>query len=235
MKFSSWVYVLISVATISLYFGVPNVFTKIIPIISLFVLTLCERNKYGYLVATGLIFSSFGDIALELGGNKFIYFVVGVVNFLIAHVFYISAYWSTNIKSSYWTLTGLFFSSYYACLMSLIIPHVDEILIAAILVYGLVICTMVFLASNRYFTSSISNSSRTCAIIGSLIFTVSDSILALNKFRRHIDNANIYIMLTYYVGQTFIALSTKDPYHNELEDDTSITLLQEEVKFPALK
>jgi uncharacterized membrane protein YhhN len=236
MKFNSYIYVLISIATSSFYFGLPNVYTKVIPILSLCVLTLCEGHKYGYLVASGLIFSSFGDIALEMEGNTFIYFVVGVCNFLIAHVFYISAYWSTNIKSSYWLLTGLIFSAYYACLMSLIIPHVDDILIAAILIYGLVICTMVFLASNRYFTTSISNSSRACAIIGSLVFAVSDSVLALNKFRGHIDNANVYIMLTYYIGQTFIALSVKDPYPNEPDNDANITLLTEdEFKNPALK
>ena len=67
---------------------------KIIPIIILIGVTLAEVDGLGrVLVLTALIFSAGGDIALELQHTgKSTLFVVGLLLFLIAHLFYISAF-----------------------------------------------------------------------------------------------------------------------------------------------
>ena len=43
---------------------------------------------------------------------------------------------------------------------------------------------------------------------GALIFVVSDSILALNKFYLHIPNAKMFVMITYYGAQTLLVMSS---------------------------
>lgn len=52
-----------------------------------------------------------------------------------------------------------------------------------------------------------SNLSKICSLFGSLIFMVSDSILAFDKFYAKINNAKLWIMITYYAGQILIGAS----------------------------
>ncbi len=234
MKFDYKWYGIISAVLSSGYFIYPHVATKILPILALSLLTYCEKNRYANLVSIGLIFSSFGDIALQLNGANFFYFMFGIVFFLIAHLFYIAAYRSSVIDYKQWIPTGVVYVALYGCLMGIMVPSIDPPLIAAVLVYGCVICSMAFLATNRYFTEQICKSSRTVGLIGALFFVASDSTLSLNKFKTPIPGADIIIMVTYYIGQTFIAMSAKDPFHADAAadqegtpTDTSSPLLQE--------
>lgn len=204
-------YVLISFVLSTVYFVYPHVATKILPVLALSAMAYAEQNRYATWISVGLVFSSFGDILLEFDG--FLYFLAGMVNFLIAHVSYIIAYRSSDIDYKYGVGLSLLFLAYYGCLMGLLVPHVDTVLIPAILVYGGIICTMAFMGTNRFFTVAIGGGSRWAALIGSLFFVASDSTLSLNMFRGSIPGAGYIVMITYYIGQTFIALSAKDPNH----------------------
>jgi uncharacterized membrane protein YhhN len=99
--------------------------------------------------------------------------------------------------------------------MAVLIPSLGDIMIPAIIVYGSIICTMAFMATNRYFTIEIGTTSRTTALVGSLFFLASDTTLSINLFRTSVPYANVIIMTTYYIGQMFIAMSAKDPYRSE--------------------
>lgn len=202
-------YAVVSLALSIVYFVYPHVVTKILPILALSVMAYGENNRYATMISAGLLFSSFGDIFLEFNG--FLCFVAGMLNFLVAHILYISAYRSSVIDFKYGVAVGLLFLAYYGCLMAFLIPHVDTVLIPAILIYGGVICTMVFMGSNRFFTVEIGFKSRCAALVGSLVFVASDSTLSLNKFRGSIAGAGYIVMITYYIGQTFIAVSAKEP------------------------
>ena len=70
-------------------------------------------------------------------------------------------------------------------------------------------------------TVEIDSLSRTTALVGSLFFLASDTTLSLHLFRTSVPYANIIIMVTYYIGQLLIAMSTKDPYHEGEEDLTN--------------
>lgn len=50
------------------------------------------------------------------------------------------------------------------------------------------------------------------AFLGALIFILSDSIIAVNKFYTPIPGAHFMIMLTYYLGQYGIASSAAKPF-----------------------
>lgn len=191
------------------------VVTKVLPVLALSVLAYCENNRYATHIALGLVVSSLGDISLEFSDDISACFILGMVFFLIAHVFYSSAYILSQIDfSSRWrsvTLFAVLFAGYYAFMMQLLLPSVEGVLIPAILIYGAVICTMAFLACKRYCTLTLNVPTRTTALIGSLVFLSSDSMLSINLFHGSFPGANFLIMLTYYIGQTFIAMSSKDP------------------------
>lgn len=209
----------------TIYFVVPNVGTKVLPIIALCILAFLEGSRYSKYVSIGLIFSAVGDISLELEHGNFLVFLCGVVSFLIAHCFYISAYISTNIDFQYKIATGVAFVTYYCILMGILIPFTDAIMIPAIIIYGGIICTMAFLATNRHFTVNIGHTSRTTALVGSIFFLASDTTLSINLFRTSVPHSNVIIMVTYYIGQMFIAMSAKDPYREGCEDDVAVPLM----------
>jgi uncharacterized membrane protein YhhN len=219
---------LISALLSSAYFAYPNVLTKILPILALSVFAYYEGSKYAYLIAAGLIFSLIGDVCLSLDGDVFLLFMSGVLNFFIAHSFYITAFRSTVIDFRYGLHLGAVYLVYYACLMGFIVPALDALLIPAILLYGAVLLTMSFLASNRYFNPQ---SSRALAAIGSLFFLASDSTLCVTRFRSNFQGGDAVVMATYYVGQTLIAMSSRDPNpsvtHNVIEknDDVASPLM----------
>jgi uncharacterized membrane protein YhhN len=52
------------------------------------------------------------------------------------------------------------------------------------------------------------NSTSILLMIGAALFVASDSILALNKFKKHFDLAGIYIMATYILAQFFIVVGS---------------------------
>ena len=77
----------ISAVLSMLYFVYPRQWTKILPI--LYAASKCHNDKYGSAIAYGLAFSSLGDISLEMETSKELYFMVGLVFFLIGHLFYL--------------------------------------------------------------------------------------------------------------------------------------------------
>lgn len=71
-------------------------------------------------------------------------------------------------------------------------------------VYMLVILTMAVTAFLRQ--GKVLPISYTLVFLGALLFMLSDSILALNKFYKPLPLSNISIMLTYALAQYFIVL-----------------------------
>ncbi len=152
-----------------------------------------ERHLTHYLILLGLGFSMIGDGTLH-------WFIIGLSAFLIGHLFYIGAFlrqfqWSGQRMLSVIPLLlfGLFIG--YQLVESLRIDANDTLIIPVI-IYILAIMTMCWLA---IMTGNI------WAIIGSVLFVISDSILAWNRFISVIDFADVLVMVTYYAAQFFIA------------------------------
>ncbi len=152
-----------------------------------------ERHLTHYLILFGLGFSMIGDGTLH-------WFIIGLSAFLIGHLFYIGAFlrqfqwsWQRMLSIIPLLLFGLFIG--YRLVESLRLDANDSLIIPVI-IYILAIMTMCWLAM---MTNNI------WAIIGSVLFVISDSILAWNKFVSVIDFADVLIMVTYYAAQFFIA------------------------------
>ncbi|MBC7949905.1 MAG: lysoplasmalogenase [Chitinophagaceae bacterium] len=154
-------------------------------------------------VALALFFSWVGDILLMFQGRDSIFFILGLSSFLLAHVFYIIFFHQLrvgeNIKSNPWLLVIV--AVYYATLMYFLSPHLLDMKVP-VRIYGIVISFMFLLAMHMPFMAA-KNIGR-LLMTGALLFVISDSILAIDKFYRPFEMASILIMLTYAAAQFII-------------------------------
>ena len=136
------------------------------------------------------------------------FFLLGLVSFLIGHVLYILSFhhfrWSDKSRELLGTQkvrfalpvilagTGLVIILYLS-LGDLKIP---------VMTYALILTLMVLNAMFRFGrTTSVSF---WFAFAGAVLFMLSDSLLAINKFMMPLAQADILIMLTYITAQYFI-------------------------------
>jgi len=160
-------------------------------------------------IVWALIFSWGGDVLLMFQGENEIYFLLGLSSFLIAHIFYIIFFqkfrMKENVKSHPWLLVVVVV--YYAALITLLYSHLADMKIP-VLVYGIVISFMFMLAMHMLFIKN--RIAGQWMMIGALLFILSDSILATNKFYQPFEIAGVLVMLTYGLAQFFIVEGASD-------------------------
>ncbi|MBL7742472.1 MAG: lysoplasmalogenase [Chitinophagaceae bacterium] len=154
-------------------------------------------------VLFALIFSWMGDVLLMFQVSNAIFFLLGLSAFLIAHIFYIILFHliriKENIKSNLWLLLGVVV--YYAALITFLSPYLGDMK-QPVRIYGLVISFMFMLAMHMLYIKDKAAGRR--MMMGALLFVVSDSVLAANKFYQSVELAGPVIMLTYGLAQLFI-------------------------------
>lgn len=155
------------------------------------------KKRYHWLLLIGLFFCMLGDGLLQ-------WFVVGLSAFLIGHLFYLSAFLNRWHFSKLRVLTiapialfGIFMGSE---IVQALIKDNNESLIVPVVLYITVISLM---------TWSAIMTGHKWAIIGSILFTISDSILSWNLFVSDITYSGTLIMTTYYAAQFCIAYSIR--------------------------
>lgn len=153
---------------------------------------------YKAMIIMGLIFSLSGDIFLMLPQERF---VAGLASFLVAHLFYISAF-AEGTSLSFINLVPFLIigSIFYGILM----PHLGNLKMP-VLVYAVVILGMAWLSLNRWLATNHSGS--VLALTGALFFVASDSLLAFDRFKAAFSKARFYVLTTYFMAQWLIAFS----------------------------
>lgn len=155
---------------------------------------------YAFAVIAGLVFSIGGDIFLMLPSDQFI---LGLISFLIAHLFYISAFtYQSKIRRVPWALIP--FVIYGILIFVILSPHLGAMK-PPVAVYIVVILVMGWRAWERW--SQAAEKSALLAFFGAVLFIISDSILALNRFREPFAVARALNLSTYFAAQWLIALS----------------------------
>lgn len=149
----------------------------------------------------GLFFSFLGDVLL-LGTGE-LYFILGLVFFLIAHVFYIIMVLKIIKKV---TLKELIISSVpfitlFIVLMNVLYDGLGTLRIPVI-VYAITISSFGVVSLILFFQSKTKNS--LLLVIGVLIFILSDTVLALNLFHKKQLFYPLMIMMTYVLAQYLI-------------------------------
>lgn len=160
------------------------------------------------LTVFAFIFSWFGDVFLMFGDSGFLYFVSGLVSFLCAQIIYIFVYKRTieiSGKSPFLKSKPYFLLSYIIygiAIYSILFNSLDTILKFAVFIYMLALLGMSAMALNRKGNSR--PQSFYYVFLGSVLFVLSDSMIAINKFLTAIPNEGILIMTTYIAAQFLI-------------------------------
>ncbi len=170
--------------------------TMLAIILMVFLNSSSPMSFYQQVILVGLIFSLIGDIFLIKQDH---FFVQGLIAFLIGHLCYIVAFWTSPNLS-----VVIFYLVYMTIFLSLLWKHLGSLKIPVI-VYSLVLAVMSWLALSR--TIDHYDHHTFHALLGSLLFIVSDSLLAFNKFKTPFPFAHLYILATYFLAQWLIALS----------------------------
>lgn len=150
------------------------------------------------LILGGLIFSILGDIILMIANDWAHTFTFGLVAFLLAHLFYCNAFWRQRDKAKSVLPVVLLFLIYGCTIFFFLKDDLGNMMVPVI-VYMLVIITMATLAYLR----KKSTTAYTYWLVfgGALLFVVSDSLLAIDKFSKPLPFSHISIMATYAFAQ----------------------------------
>ncbi|MBN1312021.1 MAG: lysoplasmalogenase [Anaerolineae bacterium] len=152
---------------------------------------------YKYTIVAGLIFSTAGDVFLMLPLERF---VPGLVAFLIAHLFYIVAFASEISELTWWPLLPLVV--FGVVIYAILVPSLGKLKLP-ILGYIVVILTMAWLAWARWLEGR--QGEMLQASVGAGLFVISDTILAINRFRGEFKSARVLKLGTYFAAQWLIA------------------------------
>jgi uncharacterized membrane protein YhhN len=176
----------------------------LVSLIAYFLTSSNHLNKtLKLLTLFALLFSLLGDVLLMFVHKSEGYFMFGLIAFLLAHIMYIIVFLkhkNPNKNPYVFTLIALL---YAAILFYIMFDGLGDMLYP-VTVYMLVILTMAITAFLRQ--GKVLPLSYTLVFLGALLFMLSDSILALNKFYKPLPLSNISIMLTYALAQYFIVL-----------------------------
>lgn len=173
---------------------------KVIPVLCLFLIIIMDTEKTEkLLLGAALLFSGAGDIALGMDVDKF--FIPGLVFFLIAHLFYISRFYR-NFKFSKKSFPIIIFVLTFAILIGFSLRNIDRIYLIPVIIYLIIITVMVFGAC--FYSTGHSHRGSALILTGAVLFMISDSIIAINKFIYSFDYSGLPIMMTYYLAQLFI-------------------------------
>ena len=212
MKKQTWIIYFIVILTVHLAGMVLKIklveyVSKPMIVVLLIFYFLSQTNKinsgYKRWVLAALFFSCAGDVLLLLQQNDSLFFLLGLSAFLSAHIFYIIFFQRVRVKENVPLKLWLLFIVviYYAALITFLSPHLGDMKLP-VRIYGIVISIMFMLAMHMVVIKN--KIAGKWMMTGALLFVISDSVLAVNKFYHPFEIAGVVIMLTYGLAQLFI-------------------------------
>jgi uncharacterized membrane protein YhhN len=162
-----------------------------------------ELTKLKTWILLALFFSWAGDVLLMFQQDDPNFFLAGLSSFLFAHIFYIIFFHKLrvfeNIPAKPLFLVLLVI--YYGALVWWLNPYLGDMKLP-VRIYGIVISFMCMLALHMLFLRN--RTAGRYMMLGAVLFVVSDSLLAINKFYSSFELAGVLIMLTYGMAQLLI-------------------------------
>ncbi len=170
---------------------------------TLAIVYLVSVKKSNFWFISALFFSFWGDVLLLF---KEQFFVFGLASFLLAHIIYIkiTAGFLQKISIKKILLATLPFVVFFVLLLNLIFDGLGVMKIPVI-IYGITISSFGAVALLNYISRKTTDS--LWLFLGAIVFIVSDSVLAINRFYEAKEVYGIIIMITYIVAQYFICKS----------------------------
>jgi len=188
-------------------------FIKLLITLSLFIFLLFHtglRGRYAKRIGFGLLFGLVGDVFLLFNARHEQFFMYGLAAFLIGHLSYMSAFYldykvntgvfkkhSKNAILGYIFYTVLFCGALWSYLGDMKIP---------VIVYAIAISLMGIMAVNRF--GRVNSLSFNVTFYGSLLFVLSDSLLAIDRFVYSFKLSGVIIMASYMAAQYLITMGS---------------------------
>jgi uncharacterized membrane protein YhhN len=174
---------------------------------ALYFLRFKSKQEITVPVLAAFFFSWVGDIFLMFSDQGEYFFYAGVGGFFLAQLSYIYVFakFSENGARGYLErnlIIGFLFVGYAAGIVYLLYPGLDGLMKPVIMVYALSLIGMSMAALNR--NGRVNRSSFLLVFTGSLLFVLSDSMIALDRFYAEIPLGGLWIMLTYISAQYLI-------------------------------
>jgi uncharacterized membrane protein YhhN len=152
------------------------------------------------ILGLALALSSLGDVLLDLDPERL--FVYGLGSFLVAHLVYITAFVRARrrpmaLGAAQWLPAALVLA-YSVGISSWLLPSLGSLIIP-VAIYMCAITAMVL-------SAILARCSSAWVAAGAILFLISDSLLAVNKFKTPVPYRDFLVWTTYYVGQYGIAI-----------------------------
>ena len=159
-------------------------------------------SSYGKCILAGLCFSWWGDFFLIFSGD--VYFLCGLVSFLIAHLLYLVAFVIHRVRLA-WTLGSIvIIVPLIIWIMSGIYPSVGADMKIPVAVYVGVITLMVMFS-----VGATARSGNGFIVAGAVAFYFSDVAVARGQFLDTPFPEYVWGLPLYYLGQLLLAVSIK--------------------------
>ncbi|MET0759749.1 MAG: lysoplasmalogenase [Flavobacterium sp.] len=174
----------------------------------LFSVYTSEKFPTKNLLLSALTFSWIGDVILMFADKGELYFIFGLVSFLISHILYIVLFSKQENTTDYrkniiFWIAFILIILYLKSMLTLLFPKLGDLKIP-VSIYALTISTMLLVSLKGYF--SWEKPANISILFGAMFFVTSDSILAINKFYEPLPYATFLIMFTYLVAQFAIVV-----------------------------
>lgn len=150
-----------------------------------------------------LLFSWIGDCILLFADKGEMYFIFGLIAFLIAHILFIRLFFrqkseNKHLKNPIFWIGFIGIILYLKSILSLLLPTLGDLKVP-VSFYAMTISIMLVIALKGAFNWE--TNSKYFVLLGAFFFVTSDSILAIDKFHTPIASASYSIMITYLIAQ----------------------------------
>jgi alkenylglycerophosphocholine/alkenylglycerophosphoethanolamine hydrolase len=157
-------------------------------------------SAYRLRLAAGLALSLVGDVLIEVA------FVAGLAAFLLAHLAYTAAFLADTKRPH--LLRAVPIAAYGVAVTAWLWRGLGG-LRPAVMAYVIAICAMVWRAAARVGRSGVPRPGEGAALGGAILFALSDTLIAFDRFHARIPGVGLPVILLYWAGQLGIAASAR--------------------------
>ena len=187
------------------------------PLMVIFILNLkAEGDRLHKFMFAGLFFSWIGDVLLEIPGGGDIMFMAGLGGFLLSLLMYAFVFFTTPGKNE--VFHGRFYLLIpvllYGIAMGLYLNNYLGEMRLPVIVYETAMITMLAGAVSRI--GKVNRTSYQMVLAGAILFIISDSVLAVNKFVQPVSLSTLIIMGTYITAQWLITIGYIKQFRQKL-------------------
>ncbi len=150
------------------------------------------------LVIAALVFSGIGDISLERG-----LFTLGLGAFLVAHLFYLGVFCRRLRMTRRGAAALLALALYALVVMTYLSPRLGELAVPVYLYMGVLFVMAGAAISGR--------DNHALVATGAVLFVLSDSLIAVDRFAGPVPGARYAIMALYYAAQYLLTYDARHP------------------------